>query len=111
MARCNDKDAYRCKECDDAWENYEEFGNYGTNEAYGFSNINDVEVGNCIQFRIDDERYWLKVEKVCDCYYLGKFYPRPGYGKNPFPKGQLIRIEIRQVFNVERTGHWCIDYS
>jgi hypothetical protein len=107
---CDDNNAYKCIDCEDAWENYMEFGNYGTNEAYGISNINDVRVGDCIQARRNGERMWLKVTDVCDCFYLARVKFKLTQS-HPFKKGALLRIEIQQVFNVERTAHWCIDYS
>jgi len=104
---CDDENAYKCTTCEDAWQVYMENGYGGTQEAYGISNINDVVVGNCIQVRENGERIWIKVTGVCDCFYLGRVMFELEES-HPFEKGDLLRVEIQQVFNVERKAGWCL---
>jgi len=109
--QCNDQDAYKCSECEDAWQVYMENGTYGCHqEAYGISNINDVTIGDCIQVRRNKERIWLKVKAVCDCFYLGIVMFKLEQS-HPFKKGDLLRVEIQQVFNIERKAAWCLNYK
>ena len=109
---CDDTGAYVCNECEDAWQIYRDSkASYGcSKEAFPIGNINDVKVGDCIQVRIGEERIWIKVTTVCDCYYLGIVMFKLET-THPFKKGDLLRVEIQHVFNIENKAHWCINYS
>jgi len=109
---CDDTNAYVCTDCEDAWQTYRDSkAAYGcSQEAYAIGSINDVKVGDCIQVRENGERIWLKVTAVCTCYYLGRVIV-PLLKSHPFKKGDILRVEIQHVFNVENKAHWCINYS
>ena len=109
---CDDQNAYKCSECQDAWKTYIDSKQaYGcTEEAYGISNIDEARVGDCIQVRRNKERIWLKVTVVCDCFYIGLVMFKLEQS-HPFKKGNLLRVEIQQVFNIERKAHWCLKYK
>ena len=109
---CDDTGAYVCNECEDAWETYRDSkASYGcSQEAYAIYSVNYVTVGDCIQVRIDEERIWLKVTAVCECYYLGVVMYKLE-NPHPFKKGDLLRVEIQHVFNVENKAAWCVNYK
>lgn len=109
--QCNEQDSYKCSECENAWQVYMENGTYGCHqEVYGISNINDVTIGDCIQVRRNGERIWLKVTAVCDCFYLGLVMFKLEQS-HPFKKGDLLKVGIEQVFNIERKAAWCLNYK
>ena len=53
---------------------------------------------------------WLKVRATCQCYALGEVM-RPLQLPHDFNVGDLIRVEICHIYNVERKAAWCLNYK
>jgi hypothetical protein len=107
---CNTKPDYTCVDlgCTDACALSRE---YSCNEAaYPPGSMDEAPVGSCVEFNVDGERVWLKVRATCKCYALGEVM-RPLQMPHDFKVGDLIRVEICHIYNVERKAAWCLNYK
>lgn len=102
---CKDKDYYKCDDCVNAWDLSRE---YGCNESP--SPVTDlereVEVGDCVEVNQNGERFWIQVVDVCVCFIIG-IVIGPLVFPHPFAIGDKIRVEIYQIYNVDKgcTNH------
>jgi hypothetical protein len=105
MTTCKDDVDYICADCVDAWELSR---NYSCNESPNpVSTMDEVKVGNCVEANQGEERFWMKVLAVCTCYLIGEVTTDQVF-PHPFQKGDTLRIEIYQIYNVDRTSPGCI---
>ena len=107
---CSTKPDFNCVDmgCTDACELSRL---YSCNEAaHPPGSMDEVPVGSCVEFNVDGERVWLKVLASCECYAIGEVMP-PLYLPHDFTVGDLVRLEICHIYNVEREADWCINYN
>lgn len=105
MTTCKDDVDYICTDCVDAWELSR---NYSCNESPNpVSTMDEVKVGNCVEANQGSERFWMKVLAVCTCYLIGEVTSDQVF-PHPFQKGDTLRIEIYQIYNVDRTSPGCL---
>lgn len=98
MDPCKDY-THKCTECTDAWELSRL---YGCNEApHPLSDLNDVEVGDCVEVNHGGERFWIQITAVCTCYVVGIVVSDLHFS-HPFIKGDKIRVEIQQIYNHDK---------
>jgi len=97
---CKDKDYYKCDDCVNAWELSKL---YGCNESpKPVTDLErEVEVGDCIEVNQGNERFWIQVTDVCVCFVIG-IVIGPLVFPHPFGIGDKIRVEIYQIYNVDK---------
>jgi len=97
---CKDKDYYKCDDCVNAWELSKL---YGCNESpKPVTDLErEVEVGDCIEVNQGSERFWIQVSDVCVCFIIG-IVIGPLVFPHPFVIGDKIRVEIYQIYNVDK---------
>lgn len=95
---CSDYD-YKCDDCVDAWELSRL---YGCNESPNpVTDLDQVEVGDCIEVNQNGERFWIQVTDVCICFVVGIVVSDLVFS-HPFSKGDSIRVEIWHIYNVDK---------
>lgn len=98
---CKDKDYYKCDDCINAWELSREYScNESPNPVIDLEL--EVSVGDCIEANQGGERFWLQVTDVCVCFVIGTILG-PLVFPHPFNIGDKMRIEIYQIYNVDKT--------
>jgi hypothetical protein len=97
---CKDKDYYKCDTCVDAWELSK---HYSCNESPNPVTDMDreVEVGDCVEVNNNGDRFWIEVTDVCVCFIIGIILG-PFHNDQPFSIGDKIRVEIYQIYNVDK---------
>ena len=97
---CQDRDYYKCADCVDAWDLSR---NYSCNESPNPVNSIDseIEIGNLVEANQNGERFWVRVTDKCVCYIIGIVVSELVFS-HPFSKGDKIRLEIYQIYNVRK---------
>lgn len=97
---CKDKNYYKCDDCVNAWELSKLYGCYESpNPVTDLER--EVEVGDCVEVNQNGERFWIKVTDVCVCFIIGTVIG-PLQFSHPFVAGDRIRVEIYQIYNVDK---------
>lgn len=107
---CSTKPDYWCTdlECTDACELSR---HYSCNESPNPpGSMDEVPIGSCVEFNVDAERVWLKVLATCNCYLIGEVMPVLVFSHD-FKVGDLVRLEICHIYNVETKAEWCLNYE
>jgi hypothetical protein len=97
---CKDKDYFKCDECTNAWELSRLYGcNESPNPVTDLER--EVEVGDCVEVNENGDRFWIQVTDVCVCFIIG-IVLGPLVFPHPFAIGDKIRVEIYQIYNVDK---------
>lgn len=107
---CDTKPDYNCVdlECTDAVELSRH--SMCTTSPNPPNSMDEVPVGSCVEFNVDSERLWVKVLATCTCYLIGEVMP-PMFLEHEFKVGDLIRIEIQNIYNIDTKTPRCRKYK
>lgn len=98
MSYCKNKNVYKV-DLVDAWQLSRE---YSCNESPKcVSNFTDVEVGDLVEINNNGERFWVEIIELCNCYYIGRVLG-PLYRPHDFGVGDLIWVDIQNIYNVKK---------
>lgn len=95
---CRDGDYYICNDCVDAWELSRL---YGCNESPNpLQNLDDVEVGDLVEFNQGGERIWGRVLYNCGCTLIVQVVSALAFS-HPFSYGDKVLISVSNIYNWE----------
>lgn len=96
---CKEYD-YECLDCVDAWDLSRMYGcNESPNPVLNLTM--EVDVGDCVEVNQGDERFWIQVTDVCNCFIIGIVVSDLHFN-HPFTTGDKIKITTQQIYNVDK---------
>ena len=95
---CRDGDYYTCDDCVDAWKLSRL---YGCNESpTPLHNLDNVEIGDLVEFNQGGERIWGRVLYNCGCTLIVEVVSDLVF-LHPFSKGVKVLISLFHIYNWE----------
>jgi len=93
---CNEYD-YLCSDCVDAWDLSRH--SICTTSPNPLQNLNDVKVGDLVEFNQGGERIWGVVVEICPCDLIVEVVSDLVLS-HPFNKGDKIMITVQHIYNL-----------